>query len=526
MRSKMSLTSRRELLLYTCVRYRHVTWPEKKRILDEFVAVSGYNRKYALNLLNHPPVLEAGTRKARHRERHYQDTVQEALVCVWKAANRICSKRLVPFLPEFVTAMERFGHLSLSEEVRQQLLDLSPATADRLLYKERHPGGLGISTTKPGGILKRQIPVRTFADWSDLTPGFLEADLVAHCADSAQGSFLNTLVLTDVATGWTETLALLRRSEADVAGGLELARHLLPFPLLGLDTDNGGEFINYELLRYCEREKITFTRARPYRKNDQAHVEEKNGSVVRRLVGYDRYEGKVAWRALSALYQVLRLYVNFFQPSMKLVSKQTRGSQVTKRYDEAQTPYQRVLSSTALRNDLKELLRHQYEALDPIFLLRELEQRQDQFWQHAWGKTAALSTGAPTLVVGCEATQESAERVAMTRKTVAGAPSSKRTYRRTRKPSVPHTWRTRADPFDDVWCQVRILLEIDPSQTAKQVFQKLQAQHPGRFQNGQLRTLQRRLKSWRREHLYSEAAIRDAFHNDVFPCESGIVAAG
>lgn len=516
MSSKMSQALRRELRLHACLRYSRATWMEKRRILNEFVAATGYNRDYAVGLLNHLPVATQEAGKPRNRERRYKEPVQEALVTVWRAANRICSKRLVPFLPELVCAMERFGHLSLSEEVRKQLLELSPSTMDRLLYQERHGSGCGIGTTRPGGILKHQIPVRTFSDWSDLTAGFLEADLVAHCGDSVEGSFLNTLVLTDVATGWTETLALLRRSEADVSGGLEAARHLLPFPLLGLDTDNGGEFINYELLRYCERERITFTRSRAYRKNDQAHVEEKNGSVVRRLVGYDRYEGWDAWQALSALYRVLRLYVNFFQPSMKLASKERQGSQVTKRYDQAQTPYQRVLSSNAVQDALKESLRRQYQELDPVFLLQELERRQDQFWRHAWSRTADMpTTGTPAVVVSTEVANEAAERIAATGDRALKDTSSKRAYRRTRKPSVPHTWRTRVDPFEDVWSQVRILLEIDPSQTAKQVLQKLQVRYPDRFPDCQLRTLQRRVKAWRREHLYSEEAVREAFQTNM-----------
>ena len=174
------------------------------------------------------------------------------------------------------------GHLSLAGEVRERLLAMSPATADRLLYHERHPAGSTISTTRRGKLLKHQIPIRTFFDWNDLAPGFVEADLVAHCGESAEGAYLNTLTLTDIATGWTECLALIRRSEADVSAAIHAVRQRLPFPLLGLDTDNGGEFINFDLLRYCEREKITFTRSRAYRKNDQAHVEEKNGSVVRR----------------------------------------------------------------------------------------------------------------------------------------------------------------------------------------------------------------------------------------------------
>jgi len=519
MRTKMSLTSRRELLARTCVRYRRAGWREKGRILDEFVAASGYGRKYALNLLNHPPIINMETKKPRCRRRLYQGPVQEALITVWKAANSICSKRLVPFLPEFVSAMERFGHLSLSDDTRQQLLSLSPATVDRLLHQERYANGHGLCTTKPGGLLKRQIPVRTFADWSDLAPGFIEADLVAHCGDNTEGSFLNTLVLTDVATGWTECLALLRRSEADVAAGLEIARRLLPFPLLGLDTDNGSEFINYGMLHYCEREKITFTRARAYKKNDQAHVEEKNGSVVRRLVGYDRYEGPNAWRALAALYRVLRLYVNFFQPSMKLVSKERNGSQVTKRYDRAQTPYQRVLCTDAMASGLKESLRCQYEELDPVLLLQELEQRQDKFWQHAWGKEMVPLSQSAVKPAMSSAAQDNALVIAMTRETTPCDTSSNRIQRRTRKPRVPHTWRTRIDPFGDVWGQMRILLDIDPSRTAKQLFQDLQARYPGRFADGQLRTLQRRVKTWRRENLYSEEAIQEAFTANVFSLE-------
>ena len=192
-----------------------------------------------------------------------------------------------------------------------------------------------MSTTRPGNLLKRQIRVRTFTEWDQVRPGFFEADLVAHCGESAEGSFLHTLVLVDIASGWTECMALLRRSEADVIGALNAVRQALPFPLLGLDTDNGSEFINYELLRYCREEEITFTRSRPYRKNDQAHVEEKNGSVVRRLIGYDRYEGVKAWRALTELYSVLRWYQNFFQPSMKLLRKQRHGAQLRKFYDQA-----------------------------------------------------------------------------------------------------------------------------------------------------------------------------------------------
>lgn len=271
--------------------------------------------------------------------------------------------------------------------------------------------------------------------------------------------------------------------------------------MLGLDTDNGGEFINYELLRYCEREKISFTRARAYKKNDQSHVEEKNGSVVRRLIGYDRYEGLDAWKSLSALYRVLRLYVNFFQPSMKLLAKDRNGSHVTKRYDKAQTPYQRVISSNVVTDPAKESLRRTFEQLDPVCLLEEIQHQQNQFWQHAW------KINAPLELVN---DKSHAETVDMTPMSI---PS--RIYRRTKKPSAPHTWRTRKDPFEDVWVQVCLLLKIDPGRTAKEIFQELQSRHPGRFDNGQLRTLQRRIKEWRREALYSDEVIREEFQSKL-----------
>jgi len=502
-------------------RYRISTWKEKGLILDEFVSGTGYDRKHSVKLLNRG--IKGEPPRKRMPPRRYDEPVRLALVTVWKAANRICSKRLMPFLPDFVAALERFGHLSLIGEVRERLLAMSAATADRLLYHERHPAGSTISTTRRGKLLKHQIPIRTFFDWNDLAPGFVEADLVAHCGESAEGAYLNTLTLTDIATGWTECLALIRRSEADVSAAIHAVRQRLPFPLLGLDTDNGGEFINFDLLRYCEKEKITFTRSRAYRKNDQAHVEEKNGSVVRRLVGYDRYEGMEAWRALTALYGVLRLYVNFFQPSVKLLSKERKEGRTTKRYDKAQTPYQRILSSTAVGEGGKTQLRASYERLDPVVILKELEHLQDRFWEHAHKKGSpatgievacgliAQNANLPKPVVTLPA--PGAETSPAARKTV-------RTYRRTRKPSPPRTWRTRTDPFADVWGQIQLQLEINPSRSAKELFLDLQQRYPGKHPHGQLRTLQRRVKQHRREQLYLSQSIPGAWANPV-PQDNG-----
>ena len=294
---------------------------------------------------------------------------------------------------------------------------------------------------------------------------------------------------------------MLRRSEADVIGSLNCLRGRLPVPLLGLDTDNGSEFINYEMLRYCQREQITFTRSRVGRKNDQAFVEEKNGSIVRRLIGYDRYTGLGAWRALIQLYEILRLYVNFFQPSMKLIEKQRRGARVKKRYDRAQTPYQRILASDCLTKRKIEPIKDLYRKLDPVTLLKELERRQDHFWTFANGQREPEGNGSPR------------EMDAVVRKYLAeisAAPESNqiRRYRRTKKPRVARTWRTREDPFVEVWPEVRVQLEVNPAQTAKALFIRLQQRHPCRFFDGQLRTLQRRVRDWRREQLYKAEISR------------------
>lgn len=504
MSKKLSLKSRQELMAQTADRYGQVRGQEKTQILDEFVAATGYSRKHAITVLNHPPASEGHSQR---RPRRYDERVERALVSVWKAANQICAKRLVPFLPELVGSMERHAHLSLPEDVRERLLSISPATADRLLARERQQTQRGLSTTRPGSLIKKQIRVRTFADWDDLYPGFLEADLVAHCGETTDGGFLHTLVLVDVATGWTECLALLRRSEADVIGALNSVRRRLPFSVLGLDTDNGSEFINYEMLRYCQREHITFTRSRVNRRNDQAYVEEKNGSVVRRLIGYDRYEGVEAWRALMQLYEVLRLYLNLFQPSMKLLSKKRQGARVSKRYERAQTPCQRVLTSSQVRKRAKEELHRLFRELDPLALLKELEYRQDRFWHHA--NVKAHPSADSRIERAWTNLPSSAEQGAGVGPDplVAEDQSVKRTgprrYRRTQKPRSPRTWRTRKDPFAEVWVELRLRLEINPAQTAKALFKDLQRRHPGRFPDGQLRTLQRRVRDWRRKQLYS-----------------------
>ncbi len=499
-RSRMSFRAKRELLAQVAPRYQRARHPQKSLILDEFVAATGYARKYAIRLLTRPP-LPAPPAIRRPRAPRYGPAVQAALETAWTATNFIGAKRLVPFLPTLVPILERHGYLTLTDSVRTQLLTLSAATADRLLQQARaagHPHG--VSTTKAGTLLKRQIPIRTFADWNEAAPGFLEADVVAHCGGRPDGTFLSTLVLTDVSTGWVECQALFYRSQDQVLQAVKRARQLMPFPGLGMDTDNGGEFLNYDLLAYCAEEQITFTRGRAYRKNDQCYVEQKNGAVVRQFVGYDRFEGEAAYRQLVELYRALRLYVNFFQPSMKLKEKHRDGVRVRRIYDMAQTPFARLCASGVLPTAVRERLDAIFSALDPMRLLAQISRLQDALWQHAvigpmWSSASEPPTRVPVSfsVAAC-----GIEGTASPHPEAADPPiaRTKRAYHRT-QPQLPRWWRTRVDPFATVWTEIEQWLEAQPERTAKSIFLELQQRYPGHFPDGQLRTLQRRVACWR-----------------------------
>ncbi|MBC8076398.1 MAG: transposase family protein, partial [Chloroflexales bacterium] len=426
------------------------------------------------------PVAAPPPRISRPRERQYGPAVQAVLRVAWHAANCICAKRLVPFLPTLLPALERHGHLTLSDELRRQLLAMSPATADRILRSIRRDGALrGISTTKAGTLLKHQVPVRTFTDWDNAQPGFFEIDLVAHCGGTAEGPFLYTLVLTDVATGWTECLPLLNRSHHVVLQALTQARQLLPMPLLGIDSDNGKEFLNNELVAYCAREQITFTRGRAYKKNDQCFVEQKNGAIVRHFIGYDRYEGQRAYRQLTERYRALRLYVNFFQPSMKLREKTREGSHVQRRYDQAQTPWQRLQTAQVLDQAHQTRLDGIFAELDPLRLLTQLERLQDALWQLA--VFATLSQPLPPshvetvafrrdACVAEQAAEGEAQPLLLPADDVTAPARQKRAYRRQRPPKGPRTYRTRPDPFADVIAERYQRLEANPELTATQLF--------------------------------------------------------
>jgi hypothetical protein len=304
-----------------------------------------------------------------------------ALKVAWEATDRLCSKRFHPFLPELVGILKRTSELHLTEEAERQLYRVSPSTIDRILRRWRGSDRRrGLSTTKPGTLLKNSIPVRTFSDWNENKPGFLEADLVAHCGDSAEGFYLTTLSTVDVATGWCEPMAVWGKGQDRVGGAVHHVRKRLPMTLLGLDSDNGSEFINHSLYDYCRRNGVTFTRSRSYKKNDSCHVEQKNWSVIRRVIGYDRFSSKAAFKALDDVYTLLRLYVNFFQPVLKLVGKSRHGARVRKAYDKAQTPYQRLLTSGVLTEDKRRELADIYGALNPVTLLKQITESVEYLW--------------------------------------------------------------------------------------------------------------------------------------------------
>lgn len=344
--------------------------------------MTGMHRKAAIRLLN--KIGRSKIDRRRGRKRKYGPDVAAALAEVWEASDRLCSRRLQPFLPEMVRVLRRHGEQRISGSMEKELCSMSQSTIDRCLRPYRKFGSRKpFSTTRPGSLLKSSIPIRTFADWEEENPGFMELDLVAHCGDSAEGFYLYTLCAVDVETGWTECLPVWGKYQEKVRQSVHYMRQHLPFPLLGIDSDNGAEFINQCLWKYCRDEKIKFTRSRAYKKNDSCHVEQKNGQVVRRLVGYDRYATKAAFDSLGRVYELVRLYINFFQPTTKLVSKTRHGAKVHKVYDIARTPCQRLLQSDVLSEAKKTEMAATYQALNPVRLLEQINENLKSLWRLA-----------------------------------------------------------------------------------------------------------------------------------------------
>ena len=332
-RRQLSLATKRELIQAISARYHSSTHSEKQKILDEFTEVTGFHRKHAIRALRKSRDNPAQPRV--RGSRIYEQATVEALTILWEAADRICGKRLKRAIPTLLEAMERHGHLSLDSDVRRLLLDMSAATIDRLLAPIRNTAKQGRRRTGITTNLRKSIALRTFTDWNDPPPGFFEMDMVAHCGKSVAGSHVHSLVLTDIASTWTVAAAMVMREQTLITATVEGIRKQLPFPLLGLDVDNDSAFINQTLVDYCREHGIELTRSRAYKKNDQAWIEQKNGSVVRRLVGYGRLEGLSAAKILATLHEAARLYVNFFLPSFKLQTKTREGAKVTRKVRQA-----------------------------------------------------------------------------------------------------------------------------------------------------------------------------------------------
>jgi hypothetical protein len=368
--------SRHDLARALASRYVHASRREKGQLLDEFCAITGYTRKHALVLLGRP---RAAPRVVERRGRppSYGPAEVALLRVCWAATDGICAKRLAPFLPELLQRL-RYWHAlhQISRETIERVAHMSPATIDRALAASRD--GLpkrGLSTTRPGTLLKHQVAIKTFADWTETEPGFVEVDLVAHCGWTGAGPFLYTLTLVDVATGWVSCAGLRDKRAQTVLAALRRLQEGLPFKILGLDSDSGSEFLNSALIEYCTNQHITFTRGRPYRKNDGCYVEQKNWAVVRRLVGYQRLEAP-ALAALGRVHDLARDYVNFLHPVRRLTEKVRLGARVTRRYDTAQTPYRRLLASGCLSQKATRQLAARSKGLDPLRLKLELESAQ------------------------------------------------------------------------------------------------------------------------------------------------------
>jgi hypothetical protein len=455
----MTDSSCRSLIERCIPDYQSGSREERRKLLREVVELTGYSEKHAIKLLNHGFAPASDQRRGRRPQ--YDDEVKRALIKLWQASGCLCSKRLVPFLGDLLPILERHGHLCVLEPARTLLLSISASTADRLLAPERARWPRGLGTTKPGHNLSKQIPVRTHNGPSRDIPGYFECDLVAHCGRSVRGSFLYTLVMTDIHTGWTDFEPIGDRTAACVVEAIRSIRGRLPFAVLGLDTDNGAEFINESVHAYCCREQIEFTRSRPYKKNDQAHVEQKNGSVVRRHAGYERYDGATALKALREVYSILRIHLNYFQPSMKLAQKQRSGDKVSRKHEVAKTPLQRLLSSHLLEAAQKQQFRLEFTLIDPLALLRQLALTKERFQ-------------------ACACTE----------------PPEKLTPKARRPLPAPTRKNCSSTVFHHVWRDVEKAFARKKKVCVQRLFADLQSKYPGLLQDQQIHMFRKYVHAW------------------------------
>ena len=378
----MSGKSRWDYLKAIYIRYKKVSKPLRARILDEFCQVCRYNRKYAIRLLNGPAPQKPKATPPKGRRPTYGAKVIGSLTAIWEAAGYPCSVRLKALLPLWLPwAIKR---MAISAQVQKQLLTISPATIDRRLKpKKRQLKKRLYGRTKPGTLLKHHIPIKTDS-WDVKTPGFTETDLVSHSGNSGAGEFIHSLNVTDIHSTWVESRAVMGKGQIGVLKAMQDIEQVLPFKLLGIDSDNGSEFINYHLKTFCDQNKIQFTRGRPYKKDDNAHIEQKNYTHVRKIFGYLRYDSQSAQKAMNDLYQnELRILQNLFLPSMKLIKKTRVGSKLQRRYDQPQTPLERLLGCPQADPVKTQELKRLRDQTDPFQLAKRMEQKLERIYQMA-----------------------------------------------------------------------------------------------------------------------------------------------
>jgi len=493
MAGTISMSARREVASAVAERYRAAGRVEKQGILDELVQVTGWHRKHAIRALSAGG--KARTPAPRSRSRGYSDAIKDALVALWEASDRLCGKRLKVMIPSLLPALERHGRLELEAKERALVLAVSPATIDRMLSATKIAAS-GRKRRRAGfsSAIRREVPIRTFNDWNEPPPGFCEVDLVAHGGTSVAGSFIQTLTMVDVATGWTECLPLVTRDGTLVVEAIERAQGLFPWLLRGLDFDNDSAFMNDVVVPWNRARGIEVTRSRAYKKNDQAFVEQKNGAVVRRLVGYGRFEGIETARALARLYAAARLHVNFFQPSFKLKEKRREGAKVIKRYHRPQTPCERALAHPEIDGAVKHRLREIHARLDPVALLAEMRAAQAQLGQ--WvdrrpGQIDASNGG------GDHRATEAAATFAQGLGKGSAVGEQRAIHRRAyvRKKPMPR----RPSMLDPFAAEIEAWLSVEPHLTGAELLRRLNERRGAALTKSQLRTVQRLTTTWRRK---------------------------